>query len=336
MPAATRLGDESTGHGAYPPTPSIEASGDVFINGQGAVRVGDAYAPHASPDSPPHSRALASGSSKVFINGQPAGRIGDDIDCGDAVAQASPNVFIGDSEASIEIIDGIFIPENPYVFRHARPLVTNTGTNAVLDEPIEEELKADLVGYPDEEPATEPVEDFDPNDQTKSQTIEGCPTVSSPINYDMMISNNTRLRDVSIGAVFPHNIRPQVGLSVDDIVCNLSALAQNVIDPIRARFPSLNINSGFRVGTGGSQHNRGQAVDFQRPGGTAAFYREVLNFIASEIPYDQCIIETSNGGRSYWIHVSFNRNLTSQRAQRLTYIAGRSPAYTSGWGLVGA
>ncbi|MGV1828573.1 PAAR domain-containing protein [Agrobacterium vitis] len=99
MPAITRLGDIGSGHAChFPPTPSIEASANVIINGRGAVRVGDAYGAHAcsSCPEPSHGRALAAGSPTVFINGQPAGRIGDAIDCGGATAEGSGDVFLDD------------------------------------------------------------------------------------------------------------------------------------------------------------------------------------------------------------------------------------------------
>ena len=94
MPAATRLGDVCTGHGAFPPRANIAASGNVLINGKGAPRVGDAWAVHCDPGSC-HGANQAVGSGSVFINGQPAARIGDAVGCGSAVAQGSPNVFIG-------------------------------------------------------------------------------------------------------------------------------------------------------------------------------------------------------------------------------------------------
>ena len=43
MPKAIRLGDNDTGHDACSPTALVSASGDVFINGKGAGRVGDTY-----------------------------------------------------------------------------------------------------------------------------------------------------------------------------------------------------------------------------------------------------------------------------------------------------
>lgn len=95
MPKATRLGDNDTGHDACPPTALVSASGDVFINGRGAGRVGDAYVPHGCDVHPSHSGNITSGSSSVYINGKAAARIGDPVSCGGSAAQGSPDVFIG-------------------------------------------------------------------------------------------------------------------------------------------------------------------------------------------------------------------------------------------------
>lgn len=99
MPSSTRLGDIASGHDChFPPTPSIEASPDVNIDGIPAVRQGDAYEPHSCPScpKPAHPRSLEGGSCSVFINGKPAGRIGDAISCGGAADAGSSTVFIGD------------------------------------------------------------------------------------------------------------------------------------------------------------------------------------------------------------------------------------------------
>lgn len=95
MSAATRLGDMDTGHDACAPTALVTASTDVIINGKGAGRVGDSYAPHGCINHPSHSGVIASGSATVFINGKPAGRVNDPVSCGGSVAQGSPNVFVG-------------------------------------------------------------------------------------------------------------------------------------------------------------------------------------------------------------------------------------------------
>ena len=95
MSSATRLGDLDTGHDACAPTALVSASADVIINGKGAGRVGDSYAPHGCVAHPTHSGVIASGSSSVYINGKAAGRIGDPVSCGGSVAAGSGDVIIG-------------------------------------------------------------------------------------------------------------------------------------------------------------------------------------------------------------------------------------------------
>lgn len=94
MPAVCRLGDQCTGHGAFPARPNAAGSGDVLINGIPAHRQGDGWEAHCSPSSC-HGGATAEGSATVFVNGQPLARIGDAVDCGSTVAQGSPDVFAG-------------------------------------------------------------------------------------------------------------------------------------------------------------------------------------------------------------------------------------------------
>ena len=95
MPGATRLGDNCTGHGGFPPRTNISASSDVFINGKGAHRQGDGWSVHCDPSPSCHSSSLASGSSSVFVNGKQLGRIGDPVACGSSIAAGSGNVFAG-------------------------------------------------------------------------------------------------------------------------------------------------------------------------------------------------------------------------------------------------
>ena len=92
---ATRLGDTDTGHDACPGTVLVSSSTNVIINGKGAGRVGDSYAPHGCIVHPSHTAHINSGSRTVFINGRPAARVGDSIDCGGSVAVGSPDVIIG-------------------------------------------------------------------------------------------------------------------------------------------------------------------------------------------------------------------------------------------------
>lgn len=95
MAGATRLGDKSTGHDDCAPSALVTASGNVFINGKGAGRVTDQYAPHGCPAHPSHQDSISAGSATVFINGLQAARIGDAATLAGTVAQGSGNVFIG-------------------------------------------------------------------------------------------------------------------------------------------------------------------------------------------------------------------------------------------------
>ncbi len=95
MPAVSRLDDQCTGHGAFPPRASTSASPDVFVNGIAVHRQGDSWAVHCDPSPSCHGSALAMGSGSVFVNGLPIARVGDPVACGSSIAQGSPDVFAG-------------------------------------------------------------------------------------------------------------------------------------------------------------------------------------------------------------------------------------------------
>lgn len=94
MPAAARKGDRCTGHADYPPRASLSGSGDVFINGRGALRAGDSWAVHCNDDHC-HSGSQSAGSGSVFVNGRALARVGDSVGCGSAVSSGSSDVFAG-------------------------------------------------------------------------------------------------------------------------------------------------------------------------------------------------------------------------------------------------
>lgn len=96
MPAVVRVGDMCTGHGCWPPRASVSGSANVFINGVGAVCVGDAWAAHTCKEIPEtHASVQSSGSGTVRVNGKALARTGDAIGCGSLCAGGSANVFAG-------------------------------------------------------------------------------------------------------------------------------------------------------------------------------------------------------------------------------------------------
>lgn len=98
-------------------------------------------------------------------------------------------------------------------------------------------------------------------------------------------------------------------------VVHLIDLCESILEPVRAKFGPLKINSGFRScevnkllsgASASSQHMRGEAADF-RPihyeGQLADTLYEICQWIILEgLPFDQLIFE--RGLQSWWIHVS--------------------------------
>ena len=99
MPAISRIGDMSTGHGCFAPTALIQTPvTKTFFNGKLAsvVNAGCLHAPHVCGVviHAGATRSPNSGASKTFIEGNLAARIGDNITCGDAIAEGSSNTFV--------------------------------------------------------------------------------------------------------------------------------------------------------------------------------------------------------------------------------------------------
>jgi uncharacterized Zn-binding protein involved in type VI secretion len=87
----------ATNHGCDGTTVTKDGSGDVFVNGIGAVRAGDLTEVHTVPAGiacVPHQVPLTSFSSTVFVNGKGLGRLGDQYS-GHTITSGSSNVFAG-------------------------------------------------------------------------------------------------------------------------------------------------------------------------------------------------------------------------------------------------
>jgi hypothetical protein len=131
------------------------------------------------------------------------------------------------------------------------------------------------------------------------------PSFQLSTNYTLdMLSSNAR--------VSKYRIRAQHGLSEQDIVCNLIAVAQNVLEPIRKKYPNVIVTSGFRSGGGGarvSQHEKGQAIDLQFINVEKAQYYEIAKWIRDNVLYDQMLLEYKTyASGNPWIHISYNRD----------------------------
>lgn len=87
----------NTGHSCDTTTTTNICSSDVFVNGKGTCRVGDAITVHNYPvgnSCVPHTVTISTGSSTVFVNGKAIARDTDSVDSG-SISSGSTNTFAG-------------------------------------------------------------------------------------------------------------------------------------------------------------------------------------------------------------------------------------------------
>lgn len=220
------------------------------------------------------------------------------------------------SAVGFDVPDEIQVtPRNGYV------LIEETGSRAAFDEEGET--------VPEEWPAEESKESAPEPTRVETPPAPPAPLTAvcemiEKVDYEYQLSPNFKLKDLTTGAVFPHTVKAQVGLSVSEIICNLKNLCINVLEPLKAQYPNIRINSGFRTGSGNSQHNKGMAVDIQVPGAPASLYSDMASWIMKNINFDQFILEH---GKSVWLHISYDITKSSQRGMYGTYYPRKSPNY---------
>lgn len=163
-------------------------------------------------------------------------------------------------------------------------------------------------------------------------TIVSCPTKEQiflkggKINYELQLSPNIKLKDVTTNVVFPHQLQVMYSgndryvkkakggrVEIEEIVCNLKSLAVNIIEPLLKEYPGfLKINSAFRATStrgGTSQHMVGEAIDIQwKTATTTETYMERANWILQNIPVDQIIYEHTGTYGGVWLHISHRRS----------------------------
>lgn len=142
---------------------------------------------------------------------------------------------------------------------------------------------------------------------TTMTPVTSCAGVTvPPIDYELQLSKRFKLKHLTTAALFTHYI-PEGGLNgktAGEIICNLKALCEKVLEPLCDQYPGFRINSAFRNQTDPSQHPAGQAADLQWPGYSIDQLYKIAQWIKQNLPFDQLIFEY---GTSAWIHVSFVR-----------------------------
>ena len=136
-------------------------------------------------------------------------------------------------------------------------------------------------------------------------------TVISGITFETVLTpNGTTLAQLIKNVTFPRTLAQlnEHSSSVPNanaVVNNLAALALNVIEPIKAKYPNALITNSYRQGlTSSSQHNTGQACDLQFRGVAAHDYYNIAVWISKNISYDQLLLEYLPS-KTVWIHISY-------------------------------
>ena len=355
---------KSTGHGKYKPretNPVGDLSGpeNVYVNNQpvvfgassdGAID-GSKWKPHGEPPGDNHAkqkpipdeidnqRTSYREGATVFVNGKPISRIGDNVETRgaykdqDGIAGGSENVFAGDetgvdldipSVAAIVEGDDVDIEEPGSGFAYVQKQID---AGRISTDDIKKQALLNKTAE-DTSPAKPP----GPLSSSCADIASITPFPSGDAIDNIKLSPNYTIGKLTRApnVTFDHPLRTgQVGLSVEEICCNLKLLAVNCIEPIRAQYPTAFVTNTFRRGDSKSQHNKGQAADIQFRGLAKAQYFTVAQWIRDNVSYDQLLLEYKTTGTGLpWIHISFSKD--RQRKQVLTFLNDR----TYGQGLI--
>ena len=119
-------------------------------------------------------------------------------------------------------------------------------------------------------------------------------------------------------------------------VTSLRTLCERVLEPIRAQFGPVKVNSGYRssqvnaaVGSSDkSQHRKGEAADIECP---AVSNSVLAKWIRDNLEFDQLILEAYKPGvpGSGWVHVSYRRGRLRKSVLTMT-MGSHGPVYSQG------
>lgn len=207
--------------------------------------------------------------------------------------------------------------EETFLLETEEEWATDAGTAAVA---------AMAKDYGSETPVNTPAQDSSaPTGGSNTTVVAPCTIVNGVENFtnDFRLSPNFTLGMLIDGGVAGKNtLQGQLGLTKQQIVCNLSQLCVNVLEPMLGVLPGgiagygkqWKINSGFRAssnipagGVAKSDHMLGRAIDFTLlPYDSLKAQKnfEFCSTIERMLPYDQIIMEYMSGG-SNWIHIGY-------------------------------
>jgi hypothetical protein len=155
--------------------------------------------------------------------------------------------------------------------------------------------------------------------------------IEFPITNATRLSPNFTIGDLVDNKAIGLPSGGQHGLTQEQLVINLQNLAINILEPIKALYPDMKINSGFRLkgnstskASGISEHELGYAADIgfaKFPPGiknrNQLFLERAIALSSQLQEYNKLILESKRDGKN-WIHISFNNQANAK--QTLTLI----------------
>lgn len=131
-------------------------------------------------------------------------------------------------------------------------------------------------------------------------------------------------------------IRKGIDNSADEIVtAHLQALVDNVLQPVRDKFGSVKVTSGYRSpllnssigGSKTSHHCYGFAADFEVVG---MDNRELAIWIRDTLEFTQLILEfyTADDPNSGWVHCSYDAKDLKKQVLTATKVDGKTKYVT--------
>jgi hypothetical protein len=110
---------------------------------------------------------------------------------------------------------------------------------------------------------------------------------------------------------------------------NIKILCEKVLEPIRLRFGSINISSGYRGkmlnhfigGSVNSDHCLGRAADIDMDdSGTGVTNKEIFEYIKDNLEFDQLINEFNYA----WVHVGYRQGANRKQVLKAVKEKGKT------------
>jgi len=255
---------------------------------------------------------ITSSQTNVYVNNKRMAMEGARTARGQAVGHASQDVFVGNADVHADVI----IVQNDEL-ESADPKTHGTAITFLKQQVAKGHLDPGIVQRTESAQST--AVDNKPG-STLQGAIQNCGQIHSMSTFplDLRVSKyftlDNLLRKWTDGQLIQFNgHRPTAnkGWRIDEIVCNLSLLAQNVLDPLRDQYPDFRVTNTFREGAGQAQHGNGQAADVIFADRARPLTYQRAQWMRDNLPYDQILIEYRDAvanGKPYiqnWVHISF-------------------------------